>query len=254
MRRYLVGRQVEGVDTWEIVSCLEMVVSGNNWQINYGSGIPAVTLTEQDVVIRIWLPSPGAPDRGRLPVPRAAADPVRDRVAHPARVRPDHLAAGGQRHPADAPGDDLPPPPETQNPDGTTTPASPANDADAFMASLADAMMAPIEDPSSPSAIVPIVVTAPDDVIDKPRLLTFWSELDAASMGLRNEAIRRFALGMDLPPEQVLGMSGTSTGASSGTVSHWGAWQVEESTIKLHIEPMLDVIVNALTVGYLRPC
>jgi hypothetical protein len=121
------------------------------------------------------------------------------------------------------------------------------------MASLADAMMTPIEDPSSPSAIVPIVVTAPDDVIDKPRLLTFWSELDAASMGLRNEAIRRFALGMDLPPEQVLGMSGTSTGASSGTVSHWGAWQVEESTIKLHIEPMLDVIVNALTVGYLRP-
>ena len=60
------------------------------------------------------------------------------------------------------------------------------------------------------------MVTAPDDAIDKPRLLTFWSELDAATMELRNEAIRRFALGMDLPPEQVLGMSG-NTGTGGGT-------------------------------------
>ena len=67
--------------------------------------------------------------------------------------------------------------------------------------------------------------------------------------------VRRFALGMDLPPEQVLGMSsnGGTGGGNSNGVSHWGAWQVEESTIKLHIEPMLDTIVSALTLGYLRP-
>ncbi|HZX42849.1 MAG TPA: hypothetical protein VFE93_13495, partial [Myxococcaceae bacterium] len=67
--------------------------------------------------------------------------------------------------------------------------------------------------------------------------------------------IRRFALGMDLPPGQVLGMAsnmGTGGGTSNG-VSHWGAWQIEESTIKLHVEPMLDTVCNALTMGYLRP-
>jgi hypothetical protein len=115
--------------------------------------------------------------------------------------------------------------------------------------------MTPISDPASPSALVPIVVTAPDDAIDKPRLLEFWSELDSHAMELRVEAIRRFALGMDLPPEQVLGMSsnsGTGGGTSNG-VSHWGAWQIEESTIKLHVEPMLDTVCNALTMGYLRP-
>jgi hypothetical protein len=83
----------------------------------------------------------------------------------------------------------------------------------------------------------------------------FWSELDEKALEMRNDAIHRFALGMDLPPEQVLGMSsnqGTGGGTSNG-VSHWGAWQIEEATIKLHIEPMLDVVVAALTVGYVRP-
>jgi hypothetical protein len=45
---------------------------------------------------------------------------------------------------------------------------------------------------------------------------------------------------------------GTGGGTSNG-VSHWGAWQIEESTIKPHVEPMLDTVVNALTAGYLRP-
>ena len=45
--------------------------------------------------------------------------------------------------------------------------------------------------------------------------------------------------------------SGTGGGRSTG-VSHWGAWQIEEATIKMHVEPMLDVIVNALTIGYLQ--
>jgi len=53
----------------------------------------------------------------------------------------------------------------------------------------------------------------------------------------------------------VLGMSSNpgTGGGTTGGISHWGAWAIEESTIKLHVEPMLDVIVNALTMGYLRP-
>jgi hypothetical protein len=93
------------------------------------------------------------------------------------------------------------------------------------------------------------------DAIDKAKLMTFWSQLDAESKALRQEAIHRFALGMDLPPEQVLGMSsngGTGGGTSNG-VSHWGAWQIEESTIKLFIEPMLEMVCNSITVSYIRP-
>jgi hypothetical protein len=247
---YLVGRQVEGTDVWEVVSCMEMVVQGTSWSIQYGDGLPPVMLTDDDVVIRIWLPNPAqriqadSAFRSLLPI----LGEIEWLTRHVFAQITSRLAGAGILLMPQ--GMTFPPPPDSA---GAAVETS--NDADAFMLTLADAMMTPIQDPSSPAAMVPIVVTAPDEAIDKPRLLTFWSELDEASMSLRSEAIRRFALGMDLPPEQVLGMSsnsGTGGGTSTG-VSHWGAWQIEESTIKMHIEPMLDVIVNALTMGYLRP-
>lgn len=247
---YLVGRNVEGVDVWEVVSVLELKVTGDRWQINYGDGKPPVDLTEDDVVIRIWLPAPGkrieadSPFKALLPILNEIEWLTRSIFA---QITSRLTGAGILMLPQ---GMTFPPAPSI---DGKETAA--INEADSFMLTLAEAMLKPIEDPSSPSAVVPIVVTAPDDTIDKAKLLTFWTELDSNSMGLRNEAIRRFALGMDLPPEQVLGMSsndGTGGGNSNG-VSHWGAWQIEEATIKMHVEPMLDVIVNALTMGYLRP-
>jgi len=247
---YLVGRNVDGVDVWEVVSCMEMKVTGTNWQIDYGPGTPPVDLTEEDVVIRIWLPAPGrridadSPFKALLPI----LSEIEWLTRHVFAQITSRLAGAGILMLPQ--GMTFPPPPPI---DGKESAA--VNEADSFMLTLADAMMKPIEDPGSPSAIVPIVVTAPDDTIDKAKLLTFWSELDAQTMSLRTEAIRRFALGMDLPPEQVLGMSsnsGTGGGTSNG-ISHWGAWQVEEATIKMHVEPMLDVIVNALTMGYLRP-
>jgi len=253
---YLVGRQVhvenvvEPDEVWEVISCVEMQVAGDTWQINYGNGLPVVNLTKDDVVIRIWIPSPAqrleadSPFRSLLPIlgeiewlTRYVFSQITSRLA----------GAGILFLPQ---GMTFPPPPPVDGKEVETT-----NDADAFMRVLADAMLTPIQDPSSPAAQIPVVVTAPGEEIDKAKLLTFWSELDNAAMALRGEAIHRFALGMDLPPEQVLGMSsnaGTGGGTSNG-VSHWGAWAIEESTIKLHIEPMLDVIVNALTMGYLRP-
>lgn len=247
---YLVGRSEDGIDVWEIISCLEMKVVGDAWQIKYGDGRPDLVLTESDVVIRIWLPMPSkrieadSPFRALLPILTEIEWMTRHVFA---QISSRLAGAGILLLPQSM---TFPPPPAVDGVEVETK-----NEASSFMLTLADAMLTPISDPGSPSAVVPIVVTAPDDSIDKAKLLTFWSELDSESMNLRNEAIRRFALGMDLPPEQVLGMSsnGGTGGGSSNGVSHWGAWQVEEATIKMHVEPMLDVIVNALTIGYLRP-
>jgi len=247
---YLVGRTVDNEDVWEIVSCLEMKVAGTQWQIEYGAGQPAVTLSDKDVVIRIWTPAPDK--RIEADSPFKALLPILSEIEWLTR----HIFAQVSSRLAGAgilflpQGMSFPPPPAIDGQESQAT-----NEADSFMLSLADAMLKPIEDPSSPSYLIPVVVTAPDDVVDKAKLLTFWSQLDENSMSLRSEAIRRFALGMDLPPEQILGMSsngGTGGGTSNG-VSHWGAWQIEEATIKMHVEPMLDVVVNALTMGYLRP-
>lgn len=246
---YLIGRATVTGDLWEVLSCLEVKVTGEQWQIDYGNGVPPIDLTEDDVVIRIWLPAPGrhmeadSPFRSLLPI----LSEIEWLTRHVFAQISSRLAGAGVLLMPQ--GMSFPKPPAQEGQEVET-----ANEADSFMLTLADAMMTPLSDPSSPSALVPIVVTAPDDAIDKPRLLEFWSQLDAHALELRVEAIRRFALGMDLPPEQVLGMarSGGTGGHSSG-VSHWGAWQIEESTIKLHVEPMLDTICNALTMGYLRP-
>lgn len=118
------------------------------------------------------------------------------------------------------------------------------DDADPFTEALLEAMLTPISDRSSASAIVPLVVTAPDESTDKFKLLTFSQPLDAETREMRDEAIRRLAMGQDAPPELLLG---------TGGMNHWGAWLVQEDVVSTHIEPPLALICDALTSQYLWP-
>ena len=243
----LQGQRI-GNDVWEIISVMEMEVQGGRWSIRQ-DGYQPIELAEDDVVIRVWNPNPArrmeadSPFRSLLPT----LTEIEWLTRHVFAQTSSRLAGAGILFLPQ--GMTFPPPTEREGQDVG------ANEADSFMLALADHMLTPLDDPSSPASKVPIIVTAPEDSIDKARLMTFWSELDSASMSLRQEAIQRFALGMDLPPEQILGMSsnGGTGGGSSNGVSHWGAWQVEEATIKMHVEPMLDLIVNAITISYIRP-
>lgn len=115
---------------------------------------------------------------------------------------------------------------------------------DPFTDALMEAMLKPIEDRASASAVVPLVITAPDESADKFQHITFDKPLDTEAKDLRDEAIRRLALGQDAPPELLLGMSG---------MNHWGAWLVREDVVTTHLEPPLALICDALTVQYLRP-
>lgn len=252
---YLVGRSAVDMDgqtgeIWEIVSVKEIKVSGRKWTLTFGGETPDVVLGDDDVVIRIWVPDPAnrmaadSPFRSLLPIlteiewlTRSIFAQTSSRlIGNGILVVPNGLS--------------FPPPPDK---DGKAQEYQ--GEADGLMLTLANAMETAIKGTGNASEKVPIIVQAPGDEIANIRLIQFWSELDAASLDLRNEAIRRFALGMDVPPEQILGMGsngGTGGGTSNG-VSHWGAWQIEEQTIKMHIEPLLDTVVNALTMGFLRP-
>lgn len=115
---------------------------------------------------------------------------------------------------------------------------------DPFVSALMDSMLRPIENRDDASAVVPLVVTVPDEAADKMNHLTFSSALDSGARDLRDEAIRRLALAQDAPPELLLG---------SGAMNHWGAWLTREDTVTTHIEPVLALICDALTSQYLRP-
>lgn len=118
------------------------------------------------------------------------------------------------------------------------------NATDQFTEALMEAMLTPIADRSNASAVVPLVVTVPDETVDKFQYISFATHLDSEARALRDEAIRRLALGQDAPPELLLGTSG---------MNHWGAWLTQEDTVTTHIEPPLALICDALTTQYLWP-
>jgi hypothetical protein len=106
------------------------------------------------------------------------------------------------------------------------------------------AMLLPIEDRSNASAIVPLLLGAPDESIAKIRYDTFATPFDRNTQALREEAIRRLALCLDSPPELLLGTSDQN---------HWSAWLVRDEVVQAHIVPRLDLICDALTTGFYRP-
>lgn len=254
---FLVGRTVKDEngltiddEIWEIVSIMEMKVTGTRWSISYGDNITPVVLTDDDAVIRIWLSHPAkrieadSPFRSLLPI----LTEIEWATKHIFSQMSSRLAGAGILIlPLEV---TFPPPPPVEGKEQTLS----GNDAVDFMKTLGHHMLTPINDPSNPAALVPIVLMCPGEAIEKIQHLTFWTALDEKAMEMRRDAIQRFAVGMDLPPEQVLGMAsnrGTGGGSSNG-VSHWGAWQIEEATIKMFIEPMLDLVCNALTISYIR--
>lgn len=240
---YLVGRQDPdtGKELWEIIGTQEMRNRGKNWFIDYGiQGMKQVPLQDDDVVIRIWRSHPrrrieaDCPVRALLPVLTELEYLTRHIFA---QVTSRLAGAGILFLPQSM---KFPAPPQT---------SADMTELDAFMATLGEAMLTPIKDPANPAALVPVTITIPDELVGKAaELMHFWSDLDEHAVDLRTEAIRRFALGMDLPPEIVLGTANTGSAAN-----HWTAWQIEEASIKVHIEPLLQLICDALTDGYLIP-
>lgn len=101
-----------------------------------------------------------------------------------------------------------------------------------------------IANPGSASAVVPIPMRLPADLIDKPRYMDFTTELDASILDKRESALKRLATGLDLPAEVLTGL---------GSANHWTAWQIEEQALKAHIAPPVELICHSLTVGYLQP-
>lgn len=119
-------------------------------------------------------------------------------------------------------------------------------DDDPFTADLIATMMTPIGDPTAAAAVVPMVVTAPGDDIEKVRWLVRPDQLgeDSTLVEKRKEAVIRLAQGLDLPVEIVTGHMQTTFA---------NAAQIDEATWKAHIEPLVELLCDALTVGYLRP-
>jgi hypothetical protein len=231
---YLIGEDGgnDPDDKWWVVAASEISKTGDIWKVGKKE-------VDNPLIVRLWRPhprvnnKPDSPSRAVLPI-LAEIDGLTKHVAAQIDSR---LAGAGI----------------LLLPDGisfaTTSTASGdgsgiTNELDPFLEELMETMMTAIKDRADASALVPILLQAPGEHLDKVRHVIFSTELDQQAIQLREEAIRRLALGMDMPPEVLTG---------TGEINHWGAWQVEEAAIKAHTEPLLHIITDSLTDGYLRP-
>jgi hypothetical protein len=123
-------------------------------------------------------------------------------------------------------------------------PMRPDTGGNAFMDALTESMTTAIEDPDSVSSVVPIVVQGPAEQLKEARLLSFASQLSENLSEIETQAIKSLALGLDAPPEMLLGLADTN---------HWSAWQLEEATIKYVVEPLLELVCAALTESFVWP-
>ena len=237
---YLVGEDGEGGEdeSWDVHSNLRLKPSGGGYRLEGEKK----NLKTKAVVIRFWRGHPLERKQGDSNVRAALVilnelDLLTKRIASDAASR---LTGNGILF---LPNEITFPAQTVTKADGTVETIQRAG-ADGFQQMLVETSMVAMGDQESASANTPIVSMVPAEAISKIKHVTFWSEFDAQMQSLREEAIKRLGTGLDMPPEVLTG---------TADVNHWGAWQVDEAAIKVHAEPLLNMIAAGLTSEWLRP-
>jgi hypothetical protein len=217
---------------WEVVGVTEITMRDKTYVLTYDN-MPEIELTEADVVVRVWRPHPK--NRFRADSAGKAALPIlRQIVGFDQHINTQLISRftgnGVMFLPSEM----------TIKTEGTNASLTMA---DAVTIAIGDAMSEAIEDPTSAAAQVPVIITTPGEHIGKIKHVQFWSPLDEKADLGREKGLGRLATTMDLPKEVVTG---------TGDMNRWGAWQVEESSVKVHIEPTINIIRTALTLDIIR--
>jgi hypothetical protein len=105
-------------------------------------------------------------------------------------------------------------------------------------------MTTPIRDEESASAVVPLIIRGPAELGDKIKQFKFERSFDPALAERSDRVLERILQGLDVPKDVVTGLA---------NVKYSNALQIDETLYKSHIEPMMLLIADALTVVYLRP-
>jgi hypothetical protein len=130
------------------------------------------------------------------------------------------------------------------NPGGSNPSAGGGLHGDPVIAALQAAASTAIQNPDSPSATVPIMLRVSDEAIAKLQHMTFSTPLDAAIPGMREDARRSVAVGLDIPSSIVTGVE---------DLNHWASWAVDEQAVKSHLGPLASLICTTLTREILWP-
>lgn len=234
---YAVGRARRGyaTDKWYIASTTELKRRNGGYVINFGYGNETL-LKGSDLVVRLWTPDeeyhfrPDSPTQACLPVLQELEELMMFEFS---QIDSRAVAAGMVFLPAEM----------SNGPsDSSTAPQS----ADDVFNQMAIAARASRTGRGNAAGVVPQFVEIPGEYIGKmqDQPLRFSSELSDKMKDYKESAVRRLATGLNMPAEILLGM---------GDVNHISVWSIEESFVKIQVEPMMSLICDGLTTAYLRP-
>ncbi|MEU9805440.1 hypothetical protein [Mycobacterium sp. NPDC050853] len=201
---------------------------------------------EGDGMFRVWNPDAEDATAPDSPV-RACLDPLRE-IARTTRkiANADDsrlLNNGILLVPSEASLPDQQAPVSADKPGGTPQPAPGRKVAATLQQAIVRVSETASKDPNSAAALVPIVVAAPGEHLAKVTHIDFGKEVTKVAIETRTDAIARLAMGLDMSPERLLGLS---------TGNHWSAWAIEDQDVHLHIAPVMETICHAIDASVLR--
>lgn len=228
-------------DKWFVVSRKEIRKQGGFIQVKQPLNLGGewATLTQgRDLFMRIWMPHPRLTDVADSPT-RAVLPTLREieRLTMLAFSQIDSrlISAGLLLLPE---GIDFPKTDDQKS------------GIQGLMDMILEAARAQLQGAGTAAGLVPIMATVPlagvegrGSIANSFAHIKFDTPLTAEIEKKLDQAIRRLALGLDVAPEDLLGQ---------GDANHWAGWQIEESSIKMFIEPALVRLCGALNEGYLN--
>jgi hypothetical protein len=234
---YIVGRSPRNFDPdkWYVVSTSSLKRRNGQYAVNLGYG-PEELLATSDLLVRLW-----SPDREYIVRPDSPTQACLNVLAEMEELMlyefsqiDSRLAGGGFYF--------LPAEMSNGPSDSSTAPQS----ADDVFNQMALAAKAARTGRGIAAGTIPQFIEIPGEYLgkmqDKP--VQFESVLSDKLAEYKRSAMDRLATGMNMPAELLTGMA---------DVNHISVWSLEESFVKIHIEPMMVLIADGLTKAYLRP-
>lgn len=117
------------------------------------------------------------------------------------------------------------------------------NSAQSLQDLLFDVASAAKKDPDSQAANMPIIAAVPGEMIKSVNWIRPASDIPETTLKIKEADLRELAVGLHVNPERLLGMS---------QGNHWSSWLIDETDVKVHIAPIVEIICSALTQEVLR--
>lgn len=196
----------------------------------------------KDAMFRVWNEDPEDPCLADSPV-RACLDPLGEIERQTRKIKnADNsrmLNAGILMVPSEASLPDTQAPKAADQPGATTpTPAQQRRVAGSLQRMIVQAAEHSNRDENAMAALVPIVVAAPGDHLGKVSHIEFSKEASKTAVEIRDNAIGRVAMGLDMTKERLLGLGENS--------NHWSAYLLADEDVKLHVAPVMEVLCQAI--------